>query len=224
MESHNMVYNSQTDNLVIPEYGRNVQKMIQFAQTVEDPELRQAYAEKIVELMFIMNPQSKNVADYKIKLWHHMFKISNYELDVVAPDGFTKSSKTEIDMEKPPYPDYNPSFRHYGNFVKQMISKALEIEDQEKREGYIEAIGSYMKLAYKTWNREHYVSDKLIKDDLKAMTDGKIALPDDFSLDFLSAEPTFTRGRSKQPQGRRGKGKGKGNNRNRNKKRSSRRY
>ncbi len=216
-----MIYNSQTDHLIIPEYGRNVQKMIEYAKDVEDRELRQAYAEKIVDLMFSMNPQTKNAADYKLKLWHHMFRISNYELDVVAPDGYTKETKTELDMEKPEYPVYNPSFRHYGNFVKEMIEKALSMDDEEKKYGYLEAIGSYMKLAYKTWNREHYVSDELIKEDLLAMTGGKITLPENFSLDFLSAMPTFSRGKKISSHGGRG---GKNKNRKRKNKKSQRRY
>ena len=109
-------------------------------------------------------------------------------------------------------------------FVKKMIDKALLIEDEEKKQGYFGAIGSYMKLAYRTWNREHYVSDVIIKEDLFQMTDGKVRLPDDFSLDFLSAVPTFNRGRKSSNNYKSRSNSGRSKHRNKGGQRQKRRY
>ena len=81
----NMEYNSEKEPMVISEYGRNVQNLINYAKTVEDKELRQKYAERIVALMYQMNPQNRNINNYRAKLWSHLVRIANYEIDIDAP-------------------------------------------------------------------------------------------------------------------------------------------
>ena len=205
----NMIYNSQTEKLKIPEYGRHVQNLINYVKTVEDPEKRQNIANAIVDLMYRMNPQNKNVIEFKDKLWGHFFRIAEYDIDVKNPGGETISeAPEELDKESnlPTYPENSKSFRHYGSNVKTMISKALEMEEGPIRDEFLRSIGSYMKLAYKTWNREHYVSDDIIKEDLISMTDGKVNLDADVSLDiFKSSMPSSNYQSHKR---KRGKGSG----------------
>ena len=182
-----MEYNSQKDPLIIPEYGRNVQLLIQYAKTIEDDAYRQAFAEKIIKLMHQMNPQNKNIDDYREKLWNHMYRIAEFEIDVVPPGG-TKPTPEDT-IKKPERIEYHrpdSRYRHYGNNVHKLIKKALAMEEGPKRDGFVQVIGNYMKLAYRTWNKEHYVSDEVIKTDLESLTKGALVLDENKSLDNLA--------------------------------------
>ncbi len=209
-------YNTSRDELVMPEYGRHVQLMIQYAKRIPELDRRQAFVEKIVELMYIMNPQSRGVEDYRERLWKHAFRIAEYDLDgVVPPNGVIPTP--ENDIKKPEaiaYPDSEARFRHYGHYVQVLIRKAKEMEDGPVKEGLVASIGSYMKLAYKTWNRDHYVSDDVIKSDLVALSDGKLSMPDEMAIENLTpaGPPNKRNGQPHQGQqrGQQGGGGGKG--------------
>lgn len=204
-------YNSKRPGLVIPEYGRHVQKLIRHAQKIEDLELKQAFVDKVVDLMHQMNPTQKNVQEYREKLWKHLFRIATYDLDgVTPPNGQVPSiDESKIKPNKVEYPKSSFKFRHYGSLVQSMVNKAIAMEDQEMRDEYVQAIGYYMKIAYKNWNRDHYVNDDIIKHDLVAMSGGQITIAESFSLDHIKYTPsTSTPNRRK-------------NNNNNNKRRSN---
>src|SRR5690606_13165551 len=116
--------------------------------------------QEAVNLVNIMNPHNRNLADYQEELWNHVFRIANYDLDVDVPNGIkiikppTEKAKFHL-----PYPKETFQFRHYGNYIQDMIKNALKMEEGEKRDAFAEVIASYMKLAYRTWNKEHYVND-----------------------------------------------------------------
>ncbi len=192
-----MEYNSNREHLTIPEYGRNVQKMIQHAKTIENPGMRQAFVEKVIDLMQQMHPQSRSIEDYRERLWKHVFRIADYELDVEFPYG---ERPTEEEARKRPdtipYPVIEAKYRHYGHNVQQLIKKALEMPEGPKREGFVSTIGSYMKLAYKTWNKEHYVSDEIIKGDLERLSGGKVTMDEDETIDNLTNNNNNNRRRS----------------------------
>ncbi len=182
-----MEYNSDRDGLIIPEYGRHVQKMIFHAKTIENKEDRQFFMDMVVQLMGQIVPDSKPTAEVENKLWNHAMMIANYEVDVDVPEGVqivhmnerTKPAKLE-------YPSRNKKFRHYGVNVQKLIEKAKELEeDKDKQEIFANAIGSYMKMAYRTWHNEQYVNDEVIKGDLKGMSGGDLDLKDEVALDFL---------------------------------------
>ncbi|MEM6316368.1 MAG: DUF4290 domain-containing protein [Bacteroidota bacterium] len=182
-----MEYNSQRELLVIPEYGRNVQRLILHAKTIEDDEERQAFIEKMVELMYQMHPQNRNIEDYKEKLWKHIFRIAKYDLKVTPPSGIIPTPEDVLKRpEIVPYPKSEARFRHYGNNVTQLIKKAKGMEDGPIKAGFTKVIGSYMKLAYKTWNREHFVSDEVIKNDLLTLSNGELLLAEEISIDNLA--------------------------------------
>ncbi len=183
-----MEYNSQKEKLVISEYGRNIQNLIEFAKTISDAKERQHFVEQVVNLMQQMNPQSKNLVEYRNKLWSHLFRISNFELDVTPPPGVT--ANTESVGERPvkvEYPTKEKEYRHYGHHVRTLIQKAIEMEDGPIKEGFVENIASFMKLAYKNWNPEHYVSDEIIIADLKVLSNDKIHVSESSSLDLLTS-------------------------------------
>jgi hypothetical protein len=179
-----MEYNSAREHLILPEYGRNVQKLVQFAKTLKDPEQRQNAVQQIIDLMFQMNPQSKNLEDYKDKLWKHLFQIAEFDIDVVPPNGIIPSVEEHLKKPEPvSYPVLETRYRHYGHNIQVLIKKALEIKEDDKREELGKIIASYMKLAYRTWNKEHFVSDENVKADLKIMSNGMLSVDDATSLD-----------------------------------------
>ena len=183
-----MEYNSQKELMVIAEYGRNIQNLIQFCKTIEKEEERQQFAEQIVNLMQQINPQSKNVAEYRLKLWNHLFRIANYDIDVKHPSGVQPTPEDNvIKPQKVEYPTKEKQFRHYGHHVRLLIEKAIGMEDGPIKEGFVENIASYMKLAYRTWNPEHYVSDEIIINDLKLLSKGKLEVSENSSLDTLTS-------------------------------------
>jgi hypothetical protein len=188
MEGLNMVYNSQKEELIIPEYGRNVQELVKHCKTIEDKEVRQATAEEIVALMARMSSPNKLTPEFIHKLWKHFIIIAEFDIDVQLPEGLTVRPEDQgFHPEKPDYPEYLKEFRHYGHFVHDMVEKAMKMEDGPLKDQYFRIIGSYMKLAYRTWNREHYVSDEIVKEDLMHMTNGQVKLNGDMSLDFHSS-------------------------------------
>ena len=198
-----MEYNSQKELLEMAEYGRNVQLLVQHCKTIEDPEYRQAFAERIITLMHQMNPQNKNIEEYKAKLWKHIFRIADYELDVVPPSGEAPTEKDKMKKPKPlEYPSGAARFRHYGYNVQKLINKALAMEKGPIRDGFVTAIGSYMKLAYRTWNREHYVSDEAIIADLETMSNGEMKLDEGSTFNNLTSS---VRPSKKHDKDRRGK-------------------
>jgi len=182
-------YNSERENLVIPEYGRHIQKLINYARTIEDDDERQLVAYAIIELMHQMNPQSKTIEEYKDTLWKHLFRIADYDIKVKSNSGeFPERPPSD---KRPPVLDYPQSefgFPQYGKYVQAMINKALTIEDPDKKKEFMLIIGSYMKMASKNWNREHFISDDIIKADLKAMTGESYEIPEDFQLEAFARE------------------------------------
>lgn len=181
-----MEYNSRREELIISEYGRHVQGLIKHAITIEDKEYRQHFVERIVSLMDQMNPQTKNVREHQEKLWRHVFRIANYELDVKPTVGDMPTPENAFTHpDKLPYPQSEFRFRHYGHYIQEMISKAIVMEDEVQKISYAYIIASYMKLAYRTWNKEHYVNDEIIKQDLKVMSGGAIILPPETSIENL---------------------------------------
>ena len=192
-----MEYNSEKEILVIPAYGRHVQSLINYTKTIEDDEKRQAFAERIVVLMMQMNPQSKNIQDYKERLWKHLFRIADYDLNVSPPEGLIVSrEEAQKKPAKISYPHSKPRFRHYGNNVHFLIAKAVKMEDEAKKAAFAISIATYMKLAYKTWSREHYVNDEIIKGDLLTLSKGELVIPENVVLDTLVNPPKSRKKRS----------------------------
>ncbi len=177
-----MEYNTRRPNLAISEYGRNVQKMISHACSVEDRDERNKIAKSIVSIMAQMNPQIKQLSDYDKKLWSHMFIISDFKLDVDSPYPIP----TEISVqEKPatvPYPNRNFKYKHYGNNIHLFIQKAKAMDEGPEKQAFSEAIANMMKKAYLNFNRDS-VNDGIILKQLAELSDRKITLSEDFVLE-----------------------------------------
>ena len=194
-------YNSSRDKLVIPEYGRHVQNLIAHAKTIADKQERQDFVEGIVNLIHQMNPFFRNIDEYRSKLWVHVMKISDYELDVESPYGpITKEAFEPEKAEPLPYPASNPKLKHYGYHVEQLIMQACEMEEGEKRDSLVQIIGSYMKLAYRTWSQDQYISDEVIKSDLNNLSKGKLTLDAETSIDKLANSTRSTSHSRRNPK------------------------
>lgn len=219
MINHGMEYNSQKEGLIIAQYGRNVQNLINYALKIEDKEKRQSFTEAIIELMNQMNPISRNEEDHIEKLWRHLFRISDYKIDVIPPSGVVPNPESsEYQPSQIAYEKGTKGFRHYGSNVKKLIEKAKELTDQEKKAEFAMIIASYMKLAYRTWNREHYVNDEIIKGDLEKLSEGDLVLAEDDVID-VSAVKYSRPSSSSSSNHRRRKGGGRNNNHNNNNRR-----
>lgn len=179
--TENMEYNTTRNMLVIREYGRNVQKMIEFLLTIEDREERQKNADTVIELMGMLNPHLRNVEDFRHKLWDHLYLISNYELDVDSPYPTPSPEKLKEKPDPLPYPKRYPKYKHFGKNLEKVVDKTLEETDETKREGLTQYIGNYMKLAYANWQKES-MHDDMIRSELADMTKGELIYENDHSI------------------------------------------
>jgi len=195
-------YNSQRGDINIAEYGRNIQKMLQYVAEIEDLEKQRKYVDKIIDLMIVINPQCRNVEDFRTKLWKHAYRISDFKLKLTPPEGvvFTKEDIKDHPDEVA-YPVIENNYRHYGHHIQLLIKKAKEMPEGPKKVGMINTIASYMKLAYKTWNRENYVSDESIKNDLATISKGTLYVEDGSSIDTFG-QPSNNSNSRRRPMGK----------------------
>lgn len=211
---YEMEYNTARELMQIPEYGRNIQKMIEFAKTIEDKDERNQAAKSIIKVMGQVNPALKNQEGLTHKIWDHMFIISGFDFDVDSP--FPKPLKEDFELgpDQIPYPETEMRFRHYGRVILAMIEKVSAVEDDAERVKMGEALANIMKRAYLNWNRDS-VEDRVIKKDLKELSNGKIEVPVEVELaaskDLI--DPTLRA--SSKPNNRKRKG-GRSNNRKKN--------
>lgn len=170
-----MDYNTQRNRLQIPEYGRNIQKLVEYALSVEDKDQRTRVAYFIVNIMAQMNPSVKESGDYRHKLWDHLHIISDFKLDVDSPFEAPSPEKLTQRPERLPYGSQRIRFRHYGKNLNAMIDKAVEFEDGEEKKALIQIIANHMKKSYLTWNRDS-VNDELILKHLEVLSDEQLDL------------------------------------------------
>jgi hypothetical protein len=155
------------------EYGRHIQKMVEYLLTIEDKEERQRNAYAVIELMGFLNPHLKNVEDFRHKLWDHLFLISDFTLDVESPYPIPTRETLKAKPERLRYPKRYPKFNHLGKNIEVVIDKALKEENPEKKQGFANAVAYYMKLTYSNWHKE-LVHDDNIQTELSAMTKGEL--------------------------------------------------
>ena len=168
-------YNTERPHLIIPEYGRHIQKMVDQAVAEQDPEKRNKQAKSIISVMGNLNPHLRDVADFQHKLWDQLFIISDFKLDVESP--YEKPS-VEALRELPAsleYPQNFPKYRFYGNNIKRMIDVAIGWEDGDKKDGLVLTIANHMKKCFLNWNKDT-VEDDVIFVHLFELSEGKLNL------------------------------------------------
>ena len=157
----------------MPEYGRNIQRMVEYIKTIQDPVKRQKNAESIIELMGILNPHLKNVEDFRHKLWDHIFTISNFEIEINSPYPIPTKESLNQRPKRLPYPKKSNKHKHIGQNIYQIIEKAIAESDPVKKRGYINTIVYYMKLAYQNWHNEP-MHDDHIREELNVLSKGQL--------------------------------------------------
>jgi hypothetical protein len=168
-------YNSQRSSLIIPEYGRHLQKMIDQVKTVEDREKRNKAAKYVISVMGTLNPHLRDVPDFQHKLWDQLFIMSNFELDVDSPYPIPSREVLSLKPERLKYPQNFPKYRFYGNNIKYMIDVAIKWEAGDMKDALVLVIANHMKKSYLSWNKE-MVEDEVIFQHLLELSDGKINL------------------------------------------------
>jgi hypothetical protein len=174
-------YNSNRPDLVIPEYGRNIQKMVEYAISIEDREERNKCARAILSVMGQLVPHLRDIEDYNHKLWDHLHIISNFQLDVDSP--YPKPDPLHL-VSKPqqvPYPHNDIRVVHYGHYVERFIEKCSALEDGEEKKAFSLSIANLMKYNAHNWNR-NTVHDDVILKDLVNLSKGKIRLEEGSGL------------------------------------------
>lgn len=200
-------YNSSRNKLVISEYGRHIQKLVEHAMTITDKAERQKMANGIIEIMGELNPHLRDVVDFKHKLWDHLFVISNFDLDVESP--YEKPVIEKL-FEKPEplnYPNSKIKYNHYGKVIELMISEAIKMEDDELKKKLVVAIANQMKKSYVNWNLDT-VEDEIIFNQLLKLSNNKLSIPEGTELSKFTPNP-----KQQNPHARKKK-KNNRNNRN----------
>ena len=212
----NLEYNTEREHLIIPEYGRHLQKMINHAKTRESKEERNKLAKAIISVMGNLQPHLRDVPDFQHKHWDQLFIMSNFELDADSP--YPKPTKELFEESPEPlkYPQNHPKYRFYGNNIKTMIDVANTWEEGELKEALLYTIANHMKKCFLNWNKDT-VEDAVIFGHLFELSNGKIDLRN--SDEDLSESSSLLRSKSKYSSGGGKKGKKNTKSSNRSRKR-----
>lgn len=175
MNIEGLDYNTQREQLILPEYGREIHKMIDHALTIEDKGRRQRCAETIVKIMERMFPQNRENMDYKQKLWDHLAIMSRFELDIDYPCDISGAAKIAAKPEPMAYPMKKIPVKHYGNMIFELFDKLKQMKPGAARDELTRTVANQMKRNLTQWGHGSN-SDKKITDDLALFTDGAIQL------------------------------------------------
>lgn len=178
MNSTGVKYNTQEKRLALPEYGRNIQNMVDFCVTIPDREERTTCANTIINIMGNMFPHLRDVNDFKHILWDHLAIMSDFSLDIDYPYEVVKRENMYRKPERLPYTQARFAYKHYGKNLENMIQVAKEMEEGEAKEQLIQLLANHMKKSFLTWNKE-VVDDKKIFKDLEQLSEGRIVLDED---------------------------------------------
>lgn len=174
-------YNTQRKRMALPEYGRNVQKMVDHIKTIKDMDDRTRAARSVIQIMGNLNPNLRDSGDVKHKLWDHLTIIADFELDINSP---YPPPEKEVLQEKPKPVGYKKGevkYLHYGRVIEMMIEEACKMEEGKKKDYLVMLIANQMKKASATWNRSQ-VNDDVILSDLKDLSGNRLTIRDDLRL------------------------------------------
>ncbi len=171
----NLEYNSEREHLIIPEYGRHLQKLIEQATIIEDDEKRNKAAKYIIQVMGSLNPHLRDVPDFQHKLWDQLFIMSDFKLKVDSPYPIPSREVLQLKPDVLKYPQNFPKYRYYGNNIKYMIDVANKWEEGEMKNALVKVIANHMKKSYLSWNKDT-VKDDVIFEHLYELSDGKLNL------------------------------------------------
>ncbi|MGA9639124.1 DUF4290 domain-containing protein [Flavobacterium sp.] len=172
---HHMEYNAERSHLIIPEYGRHLQKLIDQATLIESDEERNKAAKYIIQVMGTLNPHLRDVLDFQHKLWDQLFIMSDFKLNVESPYPIPSREVLQLKPDVLQYPQNFPKYRYYGNNIKYMIDVANGWDEGEMKNALVKVIANHMKKSYLSWNKDT-VKDDVIFEHLYELSDGKLNL------------------------------------------------
>ncbi len=191
-------YNTSRPTLMLPEYGRNIQKMVEYILTVPDREERNRLAQAVIIIMGNMNPHLRDINDFKHKLWDHLAIMSGFRLDIDYPYDIPRPEEF---TEKPRRVSYNSKptkYRHYGRIVESLVEEAVKLPDGDDKDTLTKLIANHMKKSYLTWNRDS-VTDEIIFNDLYEISGKRLTVKEGLKL---SDQKDFQKGKQQQQQQR----------------------
>jgi hypothetical protein len=200
----NYDYNTGRKNLVLPEYGRNIQKMVDYTVSIEDDKERNRAARAIIAIMGNMNPHLRDVTDFKHKLWDHLAIMSDFKLTIDSPYAPPSQEKLRERPRSVPYQTNHIRYKHYGRAVEMMIQKATEMPDGVEKSVLTQLIANHMKKSYLTWNRE-VVTDDIIFQDIEELSNGNL-IPDK-SMKLPETKDILSKTKKSPPPRKQGKRK-----------------
>lgn len=173
-----MQYNTQQKKMSLPEYGRSIQNMVDYALTIQDRAERQRCANTIINIMGNMFPHLRDVPDFKHKLWDHLAIMSGFQLDIDYPYEVIRKDNLVTKPEPIPYPHACMRYRHYGHTLEVLIKKACEFPEGVEKNNLVAMICNHMKKDYMSWNKDT-VDDRKIAEDLQELSGGKLQMTED---------------------------------------------
>ena len=198
MNIEGLDYNTQREKLALPEYGREIQRMVDHAKTLADKKERQRCAETIIAIMDRMFPQNRQNADYKHKLWDHLALMSNFELDIDWPYDIDQAATITTRPEPMPYPMKDIAVKHYGYMVFELFDKLKQMEPGKERDELTRVTANQMKRNLMLWSHGSS-DDEKVASDLARFTDGKIQLDlNTFKFEKVSVRDVEVRSKKKK--------------------------
>lgn len=195
-----MKYNTQLTKLILPEYGRNIQNMVDYCVKLEDKEERTECAYSLIDIMGNMFPHLRNVNDFKHILWDHLAIMSDFQLDIDYPYEIIKKEDLIANPQQIEYSRPTMKYRHYGKTLERMVKYAADMPEGEEKDQLLHLLTSQMKQSYAQWNRE--VDDVAILEDLEELSEGKIKLdPNEYEIPEARVQTRNPRQRSRSNRG-----------------------
>jgi hypothetical protein len=210
MEQIEKDYNTRRPQMVIPEYGRNIQKMVAHLKATPSKEERNTIAEAIISVMGQLQPHLRDIADFKHKLWDHLYIIADFDLDVDSPYPTPDKAAIFERPERMDYPNQKMRFKHYGKSIEDLIAVAITFDEGDEKNALIGTILNLMKKSYLVFNRDS-VDDSLIVSDLQRLSNNKLNIVEGFI--FISTKDVLAMTKSKKATHSNNKNQKNNNNR-----------
>ena len=172
-----MEYSTKREQLILPEYGRNIQNMVEHIKTIRDRDLRNQAAQEIINIMGNMNPHLRDINDFKHKLWDQLAQMALFELDIDSPYPVPQKETFTSKPDTIPYTEGPLRYKYLGRTMQKLIKAATDIEDIEKKNELIRIITNHMKKLYVIWNKDT-VEDEHIFEILTELSKGKLEVED----------------------------------------------
>ena len=185
-------YNTEREKLAMPEYGRNVLKMVEDVKRIEDRTKRSEQARAVVRVMEILNPQVHSADNWEQKLWDHLYIMAGYDLDVDSPYPMPSPEQRKSRPEIIPLKTKPIKATHYGRNIESIIDLIASEPEGEMKTAMIRSLAMYMRQQYLIWNKDS-VADTTIFSDIEKLSDYRIKVPEGLTLSRISSDSNFSR-------------------------------